>query len=94
MVRTHCLPWRLAKGSSPNMTPVQTRVSARPHSVLQQSETLPLNPPPGAFLAFVERHETLVQLLPFIFAVTLILLSLISPDFAGIIQRLDVTKTK
>ena len=49
---------------------------------------------PNRFLAFIERHETMVQLLPFLLAVTLVLLSLVSPQFAGIIRLLDITKTK
>ena len=45
---------------------------------------------PGRLLAFVERHEVLVQLIPFFLAVALILLSFFSDNVAEGMQLLSV----
>ena len=75
------------------MTPVQVRVPVR-NSADAALRAGYKEPRSGRFLSFIERHETLVQLLPFFLAATLLLLSLVSQQAAGIVQLLDVTKTK
>ena len=74
------------------------RVQTSPHTTDQpRSRTTAVrydDAPSSPILAFIERHETLVQLLPFFLAAALLLLSLVSQEAADIVQRLDVTKTK
>ena len=75
------------------MTTAHTHISARTRGDSHDVDPHAL-PAPGKILAFIERHEVFVQLLPFLLASLLVLLSLVSRDFANIIRLLDVTKTK
>ena len=45
----------------------------------------------GRLLAFIERHQTMVQLIPLFLAIALMLLSNFSDDLAGGMSMLSVT---
>jgi hypothetical protein len=52
------------------------------------------NPQSGKLLAFVERHEMLVQLIPFFLAVALILLSFVSENLSEGMRMLSIAEPR